>query len=130
MHPDQRNLYTVGADETLHWEKSPFIQGFLAGVKGAIAGAGAGSLVNAVRGANPITGALIGGAGVGLLSGVAKALSQDVDNTNQEAALRYHLLRLGQREPMIYMPPPRVFGPLFNRLHHAAHVRARGQEGT
>lgn len=122
MQSENKSTYVRGAEETLHWEKSPFIQGFIAGVKGALIGAGAGSLVNLARGANPAAGALVGGVGVGLLSGLSKSVAQDVDNTNQEAALRYHLMRLRDREPMFYMPPPRIFGPLFHKLHRDAHA--------
>lgn len=121
MQPDYRGVYTRTADETLHMERSPFVQGFLAGLKGALIGAVGGGVVNAVRGANPLLGAAVGGAGVGLLAGVTKGISQDIDNTNEEAALRYHLERIREREPMIYMPPPRVFGPLFHRLHLRSH---------
>ena len=121
MNSSNDGLISEGLSAAQTYQKSPFIQGFLAAIKGSLLGAGAGTLVNAVRGKNPVSGAIIGGLGAGIISGLARAASQEVDNRNEEAALRYHLLRIGDREPTIYMPPPKVMGPLFRKLHMMAH---------
>lgn len=123
MQPDDRSLVAKGLYDAAAWQKSPFIQGFLAGLKGFIVGAGAGSLTNSMRGKNPVTGALIGGAGVGLLSALAKSTAQEIENSNQDQAMRYHLRRIAEEEPTFFMPPPKVFGPLFERFHAESHRR-------
>ena len=122
---DNRGLLDDGLSGIQTWQKSPFIQGLLSGVKGAIFGAGAGSAVNALRGKSVGAGALVGGIGAGLISGLIRAASQEIENTNQEAAMQYHLNRIGDREPMFFMPPPRVIGPLLHRLHQRAHQEMR-----
>ena len=121
MDNDNRGYLTRGLDDAAYAQKSPMMQGIASAAKGLLLGAGAGSLINAARGASASHGALIGGLGVALLSGLATAAKQEVENTNTEAAMRYHLTRIGDREPMIFMPPPKVFGPLFSRLHAMAH---------
>lgn len=118
---DERSPVTQGIEETVHWQKSPFIQGFLTGVKGALLGAGAGSAVQAVRGKSIGAGALIGGLGTGVLAGIAKAIGQDLENVNREAAIRYHAHRIMDREPLFFMPPPTYMGRIFSRFHEAAH---------
>lgn len=119
-----QGLIVRGIEDTERWKRSPFVQGFLAAAKGGLVGAGAGTLINAVRGASPVAGALVGGLGVGLLSGAAKAISQDIENVDQESAMRYYLMRLKEREPMVYMPPPSDFGHVFTRFHDWAHRKA------
>ena len=118
---DERGLVAESFGETKHLEKSPFVQGFLAAVKGALLAAPAGAAVAALKGKNPILGALIGGLGVGALSGIAKATTQKVDNISAEEAMRYHIAQMKSREPMIFMPPPSVFGKIFTHYHGREH---------
>ena len=102
---DDRGLVPSSLGETTHWEKSPFIQGFIAGFKGALMGAPAGAAVQAIRGKDPIIGALIGGLGVGVLSGVARASAKKLESVSAEEAMRYHILQMKGREPFVFMPP-------------------------
>jgi hypothetical protein len=111
----------VGA--TKYMEKSPFVQGFLAGLKGMLLGAPAGAAVQAIRGGSPLTGAIIGGLGAGLLSGIGKSLEQKMENINVEEGMRYHIEQLKSREPLVFMPPPSIFGPVFRRFHAREHGR-------
>lgn len=107
--------------ETEYWSKSPFVQGFLAGVKGALVGAPAGALMQYARGKNPLVGALIGGLSAGAALGGMKALTQDVENVADEERLRYHALRLKGREPLLFMPPPHYLGHIFTKMHAKEH---------
>lgn len=109
-------MYDRAAYDVVTTEKSPFIQGLIAGTKGALLGGLAGGAVNAMRSKSPLLGALVGGLGVGTLVGVTRATAQEIDNSNREAALRYHLKRLSDREPTIFLPPPQTFGPLLRKL--------------
>lgn len=118
---DDRPYLSSSLEDTEHFQKSPAIQGFIAGLKGAMLGAAGGGAVGALRGSGAAKGALIGGLGVGLLSALTRAAAQKVENINEESALRYHVLRLADREPLIYMPPPKVFGQLFHKLHAQEH---------
>ena len=122
MSEDNRPFISSSMEDTAHWQKNPVIRGFMAGLSGAILGAGGGGLVNALRGASAGKGALIGGLGVGLLAGLSRAAVQKTENLAQEANLRYHVLRLSDREPLVYMPPPKVFGSLFRGLHRTEHL--------
>ena len=122
--PENRGLLPEAVGETFHLEKSPFVQGFLTGLKGALFGAPVGALVQHVRGQNPLLGALIGGLGAGLAAGATKYVSQDLENVSQEEALRYYAQRLKAREPMLFMPPPPRFGQIFRRFHNQEHGRA------
>jgi len=119
---EQRGLVPGLMGEAVAFEKSPFIQGFLAGVKGALLGAPAGAAVQLARGKSPLLGAIIGGLGTGLISGVAKTLAQKVENVDVEEAMRYHAMQLKAREPMIFMPPPATFGRIFSRMHQREHA--------
>ena len=58
---------TIGA--TKYVENSPFVRGFMAGIKGLILGAPAGAAVSVLRGGSPAVGAIVGGLGAGLLTG-------------------------------------------------------------
>jgi hypothetical protein len=108
-------------DSVVQVQRSPFIQGFIAGLKGALLGAGGGSLVNALRGADPLKGALIGGLGTGIVAGLSKGVSQHMDNLNEESIQKYYAMRIKEREPAVYLPPPASFSQIFNRYHEMAH---------
>jgi hypothetical protein len=109
----------VGAGITL--EKSPFVRGFLAGIKGALIGAPTGAAVQLMRGKNPVLGAILGGLGAGVLSGVSRGLAQKAENIDVEEAMRYHALQMKSREPFLFMPPPSAFGSVFRRMHVREH---------
>jgi len=118
----ERGVVPTLVGDTIGIEKSPFVQGFLAGVRGLLIGAPAGAAVQAIRGKNPIMGAIIGGLGAGLLGGITKGLAQKVDNVDVEENLRYHALRMKAREPLLFMPPPSVFSNVFSRMHMREHA--------
>ncbi len=124
---DERNLYDKAVYDITLAEKSPFIQGLISGTKGLLIGGLAGGAVNAFRAKSPLTGALIGGLGTGVLMGLARAASQETENANRDAALRYHLMRISDKEPTIFLPPPQTFGPLLHRL--LKQERAAGAQG-
>jgi hypothetical protein len=116
--------------ETKYLESSPFIQGFLAGVKGALLGAPMGGFVQALRGKDPIIGAIVGGLGAGLVSGGVKALSQSVNNSEFEENLRYHVGNMKDREPFTFLPPPQHMQGLFSRFHNLAHRYVHRKDHT
>lgn len=111
----------INSDEAFN--KSPFIQGLLAGLKGALVAGPAAAGVQALRGKNPILGGALGAIAAGVLAGAGKAMVQDIKNQTTEATLRYHAERLKEREPFIFMPPDHEFGPLFSQLHTREHQR-------
>jgi hypothetical protein len=114
---DQRSLVGTGIDEAVHLEKSPSVEGFLAGLKAALVGAPVGAAIAAAKGANPTAGALIGGASAGALIGILKGMTKKVENLDTEAALRYHALNIKSREPMFFMPPKQQLGRYFTRRY-------------
>jgi hypothetical protein len=117
----ERGLVPKTVGETKYLEKSPFVQGFIAGVKGALLGGAGGAAVQVFRGKSPLLGALIGGLGAGIASGLSKGVSQDVENISTEEAMRYHMERMKSREPFIFMPPPPTLAQVFSRYHQRAH---------
>jgi len=121
MNDYDRGIVPSSIGETKYLEKSPFIQGFLAGLKGALIGAPTGAAIQAMRGKNPLLGAVIGGLGAGFASGLAKATAQKLENVSEEEALRYHVEQMKAREPFVFMPPPASFGRLFTRMHSGEH---------
>jgi hypothetical protein len=121
MDDYNRGLVSSSIGETKYLEKSPFIQGFLAGLKGALIGAPTGAAVQVLRGKSPLLGAVIGGLGAGLVSGLARASAQKLENISSEESLRYHVEQMKAREPFVFMPPPASFGRLFTRMHSGEH---------
>lgn len=103
-------------------ENSPFIQGFLAGLKGLLLGAPAGAAVQAFRGGSPILGAAVGGIGAGLAMGLSKGTDQKLHNINVEEGMRYHLEQIKNREPLVFLPPPATLAQLFRRFHRSEHA--------
>lgn len=116
MDEQNRGFVPTSVGETVHLEKSPFIQGFLAGIKGALVGAPTGAVVQALRGRSPLLGAIIGGLGAGILSGAAKASVQKIENVSTEEAMRYHIEQMKSREPFVFMPPPPTLARVFTRM--------------
>ena len=104
--------------EELHQvEKSPTQSALIGAIKGAIIGAPAGAVVSHLSGGSASAGGFIGGLLAAAAFGAANAITKDVENKEQESALRVHLENLKDREPFFYMPPK----PLFERL--VKHVR-------
>ena len=122
MSTDYRPILTKGIEETRAIERSPFMHGLLAGTKGFFLGGTLGAAVQAARGKSALTGALIGGLGTGLLTGLSRAIEQEVVNQEAEGDLRYYVARMKEREPLMFMPPPPVFGKLFSRFHREEHA--------
>lgn len=118
---EERGLVPGVVGETIGIEKSPFVRGFIAGVKGLLLGAPTGAAVQAMRGKDPLLGAIIGGLSAGLVSGVSRGLAQKVENVDVEENMRYHALQMKAREPLIFMPPPSVMSNLFSRMHKREH---------
>lgn len=118
--PD-KSLLTSTIEEGEAWQRSPFVQGLLAGAKGVLIGGPTAAAIQLARGKSPIMGALVGAAATGLVAGLGKAVQQDVENQEQEAILRYHAERIKSREPLFFLPPPQRFGALFSRLHSKEH---------
>lgn len=121
---------TTTIRETKILESSPFVRGFLAGMKGAILGAPMGGFVQALRGKDPIMGAIVGGLGAALAAGGAKALTQSVENTEFEENMRYHVENMKDREPFLFMPPAQQMGGLFTRFHNLAHRYVHRKDHT
>ena len=109
-------------------DKSPFVQGLLAGAKGALVGGPLGAAIQYARGKSVGFGALAGALGAGAVTALARATRQDVSNQVEEGRLRYFVGRMKAREPLVFMPPAHHFGPLFTRFHDAAHAGA-GKDG-
>lgn len=112
-----KNLLTEGIEDTVHIQKSPFFEGFQRGLQAALIGAPTGAVVQAIRGKNPMLGAIMGAAVAGIPTGLAAAGAQKLDNLDQEAILRYHASRIKEREPLFFMPPPQHLGRVFSRVH-------------
>lgn len=121
MNNDYRGPITKGIQETEAFERSPFIQGLISGGKGALMAAPIAAAIQAIRGKDPIVGGIIAALATGAVIGTAKYVGKDVTNQEQEGMLRYHIERMKQREPLLFLPPPPRFGALFSRLHDAAH---------
>lgn len=108
-------------EEAHKFDRSPFVQSFLAGTKGALLGGPLAAGIQALRGKSATTGAVVGALGAGLAAGLAKAVERKMENLNQEAVLRYHAEQILSREPYFFMPPPVRFGQLFTGFHNQAH---------
>lgn len=118
---EHKTPLTSAIEEGEAWQRSPFVQGLLAGAKGALIGGPTAAVIQLARGKSPILGAVLGAAATGLAAGLGKAVQQDIENQEQEAILRYHSERIKSREPMFFLPPPQRFGTLFSRLHAKEH---------
>lgn len=121
--PSNKSMLTGGIEETEKLDRSPFMRGIIAGSKGALLGAPVAGFVQALRGKDPVLGAVLGALGMGLLFGTSKAMEQDIANQVQEGRLRYYADRLKNREPFFFMPPAEKFGPLFSKLHEIEHQK-------
>ena len=115
--PDNRSLVGTGIDEATYLQKSPAAEGFMAGLKAALMAAPIGAGVQALRGKDPLIGAIIGAAGAGLVAGLARSSSRKLENLDTEAALRYHAQNIKEREPMFFMPPRQQLGRYFSRRY-------------
>jgi len=124
---DTRGIGTKTIEETAVYEKSPFMQGLLAAAHGALLAAPIGASIQALRGKNPVVGALVAALGTGLITGAVRATAQDINNQEREALLRYHADRIKGREPFFFMPPPSQLGQYFSRMHSMEHTR--GMDG-
>jgi hypothetical protein len=122
LQEPQKGALPVALEEASHLEKSPAVQGFLAGLKGALFGAPAAGFIQAVRGKAPIPAAILGGLGAGLAMGLAKYLKQNVENVETESDIRWHAARIKQREPLFFMPPAQHMGSIFSKFHSRAHL--------
>ena len=111
---------TLGDKST--FEKSPFIQGFLAGIRGVIVGAPVGAIAQAARGRNPLVGAIVGGLGAGVATGLARGVAQKLENIESEENFRYHLNQIKSREPFVFMPPPELFRRALRSREEAPHA--------
>ena len=114
---DRRSLIGTGLDESAYIARSPVAEGFIAGLKAALMAAPIGAGVQAMRGKNPLVGALIGAAGAGLAVGLSKGSTKKLENLNTEADLRYHAEKIKEREPMFFMPPRQQLGRYFSRRY-------------
>ena len=110
-----RSLIGETIDVAAQAEKSPLVEGFVAGLKAALLGAPIGAGVQALRDKSPMTGAVIGAVIPGLLAGLARAGEQKIENLGTEAALRYHAENIKEREPYFFMPPRHELGRYFSR---------------
>ena len=120
---EERGLIPESVGEAVHLNRSPFVQGFMAGLRGLLVGAPAGAITQIVQGKNPLVGAVVGGVGAGLAAGFTKGLTQKMENVDIEENMRYHALQMKAREPLIFMPPPSVFARVFNQAHRREHDR-------
>lgn len=116
-----KSLFTEGLEDAIHVQKSPFFEGFQRGIQAGLIGAPTGALVQALRGKNPILGAIMGAAALGVPTGLLAAATQKVENLDQEAILRYHASRIKEREPLFFMPPPHHLGRVFSKMHAEGH---------
>jgi hypothetical protein len=121
--PDNRGFVARGLEENAIFQRSPFIQGLVSGTKGALLAGPLAAAVQAVRGKDPILGGIAAALVAGLAVGGAKALTQDIQNKEQEAELRYYTQRMKEREPLVFLPPPADFIRLFSKLHGQEHIR-------
>lgn len=117
MSADHRSLIGEGLDQTAYLERSPVTAGFMAGLKAAIIGAPVGAGVQALRGKDAATGALMGAVGAAIIAALAKSGKQKLENLNTEAALRYHADNIKSREPLFFMPPRQYMGKYFSRRY-------------
>lgn len=114
MAIDYRSILGEGIDKAVKLERSPLAEGFIAGFKAALLGAPLGAGIQAVRGKNPLVGALAGAILPGIVAGVSRAAAQKVENLNTEAAIRYHASNIKAREPLFFMPPQQYMGKYFS----------------
>ena len=120
----EKSLSVKATEEGIVFERSPFIRGLLSGAKGALLGAAAGAAVQAVRGKSLIPGAVLGAIGTAIMAGAARSATQDLENQETEAKLRYHAERIKTREPYFFMPKRDTLLPLIRRL------QAQGRAGS
>jgi len=112
---DDRSLIGEAIEKTVQVERSPMVEGFVAGLKAALMGVPIGAGIQALRGKDPVTGAIVGGVVPGLLAGLTRASEQKLKNLNTEAIIRYHTQNIKEREPMFFMPPRQFLGRYFSR---------------
>jgi len=99
-----RNPLEYYVDETARLERDPKVEGVMQGVKAAVMAAPVGAAIQALRSKNPYMGALIAGLGAGALAGASAAAIQKYKNLQTEAAMRYHMRNMVEREPTVALP--------------------------
>jgi hypothetical protein len=112
---DFRGPIPTAIDEATFAEKSPFVEGFVTALKAAAIGAPMTAGIQALRGKDPVSGAIAGALLPGLTAGLLSAAKQKASNLRDEAVLRYHANRIKEREPYFFMPPRPYLGQLFTR---------------
>lgn len=115
--PDHRSYIGSGIDETVHFKESPISSGFMAGLKYALMGAPVGAAVEALRGHDALTGAVLGAVIPGVLAAIAKGGTKKLENLDTEAYLRYHAEQIKAREPEFFLPPRQYLGKYFSRRY-------------
>ena len=110
-----RSFVGKTVDEAVAIERSPLVEGFIAGLKAALVGAPVGAAATSLAGKGALPGALAGALIPGLVAGLAAAGNQKMENLNTEAVIRYHTENIKQREPMFFMPPRQYMGKYFSR---------------
>lgn len=104
----KKDLATRIIEQGEQFEKSPKVEGFIQGAKGALLAAPVAAAIQAIRGKSVGGGAFLAGVGAGVLTGLTAAAIQKFNNVKTEAGLRYHVRNLLDREPMVYMPPKQL----------------------
>lgn len=115
--PDNRGFVGSGIDRAIALEKSPTAEGFVAGLKAALIGAPMAAGIQALRGKDPVLGAILGAAVPGILAGIARASVQKIENLDSEANLRYHAQKIKEREPAFFLPPRQYMGRYFSERY-------------
>lgn len=105
MEEPKKGLVPKAIEELAHYERSPFLMGFLRAIQAAAIGGPVGAVAALAKGISPVTGAAIGAVTGGAAGAFAGAASRKLRNLDTEAALRYHAERIKEREPTFFMPP-------------------------
>lgn len=92
------NPIATSMEEISEIQKSPQLAGISEGAKGAVVAAPIIAALQAMRGRSPLAGAIVGGLGIGAAVGLAAAAKQKYENLATEAALKYHMQNIAERE--------------------------------
>lgn len=103
-HPENKGLYTRTVEEVVNWKQSPYIAGMVSGFKAALIGAPVGSLVAAIKDSNAKKGAILGAIAAGVPGFMKGFAQQRMKNIDQEAAIRYFVDHIKEREPRFFTP--------------------------
>lgn len=105
MEEPQKGFVPKAIEELAHYERSPFLMGFLRAIQAAAIGGPVGAVAALAKGVSPATGAAIGAITAGAAGAIAGSTARKLRNLDTEAALRYHAERIKEREPTFFMPP-------------------------